>query len=308
MKGEEDMTLREIKLALEKLDLTTPMFVVAEQQNAAHKLNAFRKRILELDAIPFFQKEKRVLTLSVLLQTISDTLHHNSGDLLSLLRTAESVRLGAEALRGALGSILPAADDKTVVVRLPHAEDMEEVIGFLSTIHRAFAANVINSKIEGRTSITSWQPGSLWLDVYLGSAAAVTLVGGMVWSAAVVRKKQAEAKIFERIADSMEIKNQMLDGVRQGVEDHIQMVVESEALNLASHNFDEGDNHEQVERLKMGIKDLASLIEKGAEIHPAPAVPESVKNLFPDFAKLDLIESKQKLLKDNSASQDKPSQ
>jgi hypothetical protein len=55
----------------------------------------------------------------------------------------------------------------------------------------------------------------------------------------------------------------------------------------------------------MGIKDLAGLIEKGAEIHPALTAPEDVKNLFPDFTKLELIESKQKLIPENNSAQEK---
>lgn len=307
------MTLREIRIALDKMDLKTPMLAVTPNpQNGnvgmVRSLTAFRARIQALDAVPFFLKEKQAIKSSFLFQTVSDQLSHDISQLYEMLRVSESIRLGAEALKGALESILPVADDKTVVVKLPDTQDLETVISFLSTLQRAFAANVINTKIDGQVSVKSWQPGSLWLDIYLGSAAAVTLVGGMVWSAAVIRKKQAEAKIFENIADSMEIKNEMLDGIRKGVEDHIQLVVESEAVNLAAHNFAEGDNREQIERLKMGIKDLAGLIQKGAEVHPALTAPEDVKNLFPDFTKLDLIESKQKLIEEKTVSKDKSSQ
>ena len=248
-----------------------------------------------------------IIKSSFLFQTVSDQLTHDRNQLQEMFRIAEIIRLGAEALKGALVSILPAPDETTVVVKLPEAKDLEEVIGYLSVFQRALAANVINSKINGQVSVKSWQPGSLWLDLYLGSAAAITLVGGMIWSAAVIRKKQTEVKILEKIVDSMEIKNEMLGGIRKGVEDHIQMVVESEAINLAAHNFDEGDNREQIERLKMGIKDLAGLIEKGAEVHPALTAPETVKNLFPDFTKLDLIESKQKLITENNTALGKSS-
>jgi hypothetical protein len=304
------MTLREIRMALDKMDLSTPMFVIGPvPQNGAlgsvGNLNVFRTRMASFDSVPFFVKEKQTIKNSFLFQTISDQLNHDRNQLQDMLRIAESIRLGAEALKGALTSILPAPDETTVVVKLPDAKDLEEVIGYLSTLQRSFAANVINSKINGQVSVKSWQPGSLWLDVYLGSAAAVTLVGGMVWSAAVIRKKQTEVKVLEKIVDSMEIKNQMLDGIRKGVEDHIQMVVESEAVNLAAHNFDKSDNREQIERLKMGIKDLAGLIEKGAEVHPALTAPEDVKNLFPDFTKLELIESKQKLIPENNSAQEK---
>jgi hypothetical protein len=303
------MTLREIRVALDKIDLSTPL-LTSEPSPIANSLrirnlNVFRTRFLSLDSIPFFSKEKQLVKSSFLFQSVSDLLDHNASQVQEMSRILESVRLGAEALKGALASILPAPDETTIIVKLPEAKDLEEIIGFLSTLQRALAANVINSKINGQVAVKSWQPGSLWLDIYLGSAAAITLVGGMVWSAAVIRKKQTEVKVLEKIVDSMEIKNQMLDGIRKGVEDHIQMVVESEAVNLAAHNFDKSDNREQIERLKMGIKDLAGLIEKGAEIHPALTAPEDVKNLFPDFTKLELIESKQKLIPENNSAQEK---
>ena len=67
-----------------------------------------------------------------------------------MLRISESMRLGAEALKGALDSILPPPDDKTVVVKLPDAQDLEEVIALLATLQGALAANVINAKINGQ--------------------------------------------------------------------------------------------------------------------------------------------------------------
>jgi len=300
------MTLREIQMALDKLDLATPMFGINQfppnpSFGTVSNLSAFRKRFASFDTVPFFNKEKQIIKSSFLFQTVSDQINHDRTQLQEMLRIAEIIRLGAEALKGALASILPSPDETTVVVKLPEAKDMEEVIDYLSTFQRAFATNVINSKINGQVAVKSWQPGSLWLDIYLGSAAAITLVGGMIWSAAVIRKKQAEVKILEKIVDSMEIKNQMLDGIRKGVDDHIQMVVESEAVNLAAHNFDESENREQIECLKMGIKDLAGLIEKGAEVHPALTAPEDVKNLFPDYTKLELIESKQKLISEKKS-------
>ncbi|GAL79539.1 hypothetical protein JCM19274_2047 [Algibacter lectus] len=43
---------------------------------------------------------------------------------------------------------------------------------------------------------------------------------------------------------------------------------------------------------------LSSLIEKGAEIHPALNQPEKVTNLFPDMKKLNIIESRIKKLEE----------
>ena len=67
--------------------------------------------------------------------------------------------------------------------------------------------------------------------------------------------------------------------------------------NLYNENF-EGDNNEQIERLKLSIKMFSNLIDKGAEIHPALNQPESVKNLYPKMDNLQALESKIKKLEE----------
>jgi hypothetical protein len=156
------MTLREIRAALDKIDLSTPL-LSSEPSPVANclrirNLNVFRARFLSLDSIPFFAKEKQLVKSSFLFQSVSDMLDHNVNQVQEMSRILESVRLGAEALKGALASILPAPDETTVIVKLPEAKDLEEVIGFLSTLQRALAANVINSKINGQVAVKSWQP------------------------------------------------------------------------------------------------------------------------------------------------------
>ncbi|WP_238582276.1 hypothetical protein, partial [Cellvibrio sp. OA-2007] len=49
-------------------------------------------------------------------------------------------------------------------------------------------------------------------------------------------------------------------------------------------------------RVESSIKTLAKLIQQGAEVHPSLMAPESVKNLFPDYKKIDSITSQIKRL------------
>ena len=74
-------------------------------------------------------------------------------------------------------------------------------------------------------------------------------------------------------------------------------MISAEAQNLYNDNF-EGDNNEQVERLKNSIKMLSKLIDKGAEVHPALNQPENVKNLFPKMAESQSIQSKIKKIEE----------
>jgi hypothetical protein len=303
------MTLRELRAALETMDLKNPMFTISAHLNGGHSgmvnsLSVFRSRIQALAEIPFFQSEKEAIFNSFLFQTVSDQLVHDLQELQKYLVISESIRLGAKALKDAIDAVLPPPDETTVVVKLPDAQDLETIIGYLTSLQRSLSQNVINDKIGGQVSVKSWQSGSLWLDIYLGTSAAVTLVGGMLWSAAVVRKKQHEARVMENIADSLKIKNEMLEQLRKGADSQIQLLIESEARALAVHSFEDGDNHEQIERLKLGIKDFAELIDKGAQIHPSLLAPEKVQNLFPNYHQLESIESKQKLLQEKTGAQE----
>jgi hypothetical protein len=66
---------------------------------------------------------------------------------------------------------------------------------------------------------------------------------------------------------------------------------------LYNENFD-GDNQEQIERLKLSIKLFSDLIDRGAEIHPALNQPESVKNLYPKMNNLQALESQIKKIEE----------
>jgi hypothetical protein len=234
-----------------------------------------------------------------------NSLLHEENDNYQLSTTAEYVRTGAIGLLNVINQLIGKEDETTIAIKLPATSDIEEIIEYLSEINTAISQNVINTEIGGKVELKDWQPGSLWLAIGLGSFAAVKLVMGIVWAAAVIRKKRQEARIIEKLADGLEIKNQTLEELRTGAMEQIKLLIEAEAKNLVAHNFEKDDNREQIERLKLGIKTFTELIEKGMEVHPALKTPENIKNLFPDFNKLDSIESQTKLLNESNQTKTK---
>lgn len=293
------MNLRDISRVVESLPIREKFLDYEHTTTKVSRLNRFRQIIESLDGFPGFEEDLELLRCSAIFSHESDELILKGGGW-ELYQAAERIRLGLIGVEEVLGKLIPPPSSETVTVKLPPCSEFFEVIQCLNSIEKALSQNVVNDDIHGVVQVKSWQPGSLWIDIFLGTAEAVVLVGGIAWSAAVVRKKRHEGRIMEKIADSMEIKNQMLENIRIGVESHVQMTIESEARNLASHNFKKHDNNEQVERLKLGIKTFADLIERGAEIHPALQAPEDVRNLFPDFKFLDTIETKTKQLQATS--------
>jgi len=299
------MNLQEIKRIVDKFDPNNFALGFNYSNNRFSNLINFKRLVEAFERIPIARQQVNLLKNSFLFQTAGNEVNHEGGDNFSISSAAGELIIILQGLRDLAAEIIPHQDPQTISIKLPEERDFTEVIKDLNAINHAISQNVLNEKISGVVVVKSWQPGSLWIDLYLGSPAAVGLIGGIAWAAAVVRKKWHEGSVMENIADSMEIKKEMLENLRKGVEEHVKLVVESEAKNLLNHNFSEDDNHDQVERLKHGIKTFADLIERGAEVHPSLQAPEDVKNLFPDFAKLDLIQSKQKLLEEKNVSQDK---
>jgi hypothetical protein len=299
------MTIQEIKKIVDKFEPDKFSLAFNHNTKKFSNLNNFRKLVEAFEPIPIAREQIDQLKKSFIFTVSGDEVVHEANDYWSTYGSANELTLILKGLRELAAQIVPVQNDETISIKLPEERDFAEVIKDLSAINNAISQNILNEKISGVVVVKSWQPGSLWIDLYLGTPAAVGLVGGIAWAAAVVRKKWHEGSVMENIADSMEIKKEMLENLRKGVEEHVKLVVESEAKNLLTHNFSEDDNHDQIERLKHGIKTFADLIERGAEVHPALQAPEDVKNLFPDFAKLDLIQSKQKLLEEKTVSQDK---
>jgi hypothetical protein len=299
------MTLQEIKRIVDRFEPDKFALEFDHTNKKFSNLNNFRMLVEAIESIPVARQQVAQLKKSFIFSRSVDEVVYEGGDNWSIYSTANELIVILKGLRELAAQIVPVQNSETISIKLPEERDFTEVIKDLSAINSAISQNVLNEKISGVVVVKSWQPGSLWIDLYLGSPAAVGLVGGIAWAAAVVRKKWHEGSVMENIADSMKIKKEMLENLRKGVEEHVKLVVESEAKNLLNHNFSEDDNHDQVERLKHGIKTFADLIERGAEVHPALQAPEDVKNLFPDFAKLDLIQSKQKLLEEKNDSQDK---
>jgi hypothetical protein len=177
-------------------------------------------------------------------------------------------------------------------IKLPCPRDFDDLIKMMSSVQTALGQNVINDKIKGHIKILSWEPGSFWFDIALGSQAAFGLAAAIVWAAAVILKKKKESELLVEKVRSLKIKNESLTDIRNAQKELLDLTVDAEARAVYDEHFGKTLDNEQMARLKHGIKLFSELINRGAEVHPSLSAPESVQNLFPDFSKLSLIESR----------------
>ena len=149
-------------------------------------------------------------------------------------------------------------------------------------MQKSISQVVINDTIGGFVRVNHWEYGSFWVELILGTQAAVALVASIAWSAAVISKKRTENKLFEQHVRSLQIKNESLEDILEGQKKLTEELINQEVTAIKTEHFGE-KNEDSFERIKMAIKIFAKLIQNGAEIHPALNAPEKVQNLFPKF-------------------------
>jgi len=301
------MNLKQIKAVLGKVDFKKSALTFERSYPNAWVKNmvAFNRFLKQVEVLQLLRPQINFLNSSIVGNTDKDSIFIEAGQADAIENNAGSLINGLIILQATLNQLVPEDDPNSVIIKLPDPIDFKQAIDFQNQFFTAISQNIVNSEIGGKVVLKEWEPGSFWLTLFLGTSAAVNLIAQIAWSAAVVLKKFQEFKILEEQTKSLKIKNEALDEIKRGIEEQMKLTLESEAKALQIHNFKKSDNHEQVERLKMGIKTFMELIDKGAEIHPALNTPESVKNLFPDFKKLSSVESRTKLLTEAVADQTK---
>jgi hypothetical protein len=206
-----------------------------------------------------------------------------------------------------------------VFMRLPQAEEGTERISVKLGNGQQFS--VVVEKVERLESLLSqalsvledtpivhvegWETGSLWIDLAVGSSAAVFLIGGISWAATCVLKKYQEAKILEKMCEGLSIKNDALRSIQEAADDAVKAVVTAEARRLDSKHSKKSGEPETIQRLEHCIRGFFEMIKEGTEIHPSLTAPEAVQNVFPKLGEVLGLESGTKLL--NDADTEKPS-
>jgi len=209
-----------------------------------------------------------------------------------LKKGLEVVRSGCHALLMILKELYDEKeDDSTIYVQMPKIKDLEDLSKKSKNLHNAISQSILDPSIKGTIKVRSYDIGSLWIIITVGSVMAVKLIGGLVWAAAVIRKKKMEFKTFEQHVKCLEIKTESMVDLKDAQKKQLEESLEAEAGNLAAQFYKSG-NAEKTERLKYSIKLISDLMDKGVEIHPALSASKEVGNMYPDYTNIRLIESR----------------
>lgn len=260
--------------------------------NNAYKLKTALDKLLSMKFIQLNDSSIYPIVVASSCESILlDRRKNRSSTIADLQKTVELMT------RWINGYVPDEQDKETVNIKLPRISNFDVLNKVANELRLAFST-VICEYEGGKIEIVQFDHGSFWCVIKVGTA--LLLFTGLAWAGAVVAKKAIECKNAYEVYRNACARNDMLEELERLNKTQIDIAIEQEAKLIQQEHFGKEDN-EQLERIKNSILNISELILKGTEIQPAIAAPEDVKNLFPDFSCLPLIESRTKKLTENTA-------
>ncbi len=298
------MRLREIEFHLSEVIKLLNTFSGVRMDNYSparydlQSLPAIRQVISILNGLNLFKDETEVLRLSSVSNNSMETIQASVEEYNKISAAISRIKSNSKIALEALNVALPENKDEelTIYIRLPEFKDFDDLSELMDQLKKAIQLPILLEGIEGEIYIKNFDSGSKWFEIVVKSVTAVSLIGSIAWSGAVIYKKFQEAKVVEEHARSVKLGNEHLEALIKANDVQLTLLIEAEAQHIQKEFFKTG-KPEDLERLKLSIKTMSELIEKGTQVQPALLAPENVSNLFPNYSNLMLTESKQKLLK-----------
>ena len=118
------------------------------------------------------------------------------------------------------------------MIRMPDTKDLRVLVTDLGRIEKSISQVVVHPSVDGKVEVVTWEPGSLWIEIFLGTAKAASFIGGVAWAAMVIVKKQQDCAFFEQHARDIGLENPALDQLLSNQEASVNLQIDSEAKLL----------------------------------------------------------------------------
>jgi hypothetical protein len=291
------MGIREILQAIEEagLDSLKPSYDYNNGAYTVKQLPELREAISKVAGIPGLQEMAvELMGTDLFGNTYSAINFGNDGaEMVTKLRQFHTF---AENLYMGLKANTVEQDPHSISIRLPDGDDLSQIASDLKLIQTSLSQVILAPEIGGTLRVQTWLPGSLWIEIILGTKAAVAAVGSIVWAALYLQRKKLENERVSEQTRTLEIGNDYLEKLAQAQARMIDHVLASEARAIEAEYFSGEENPERLQRIKYAIQTWGEMFERGAEVRPALNSPTDEKVQFPTPDGAKLIESRIKHL------------
>lgn len=242
------------------------------------KLNLFKDPVTLVKDTPLFEGYTRNLIVNEhQLGIINKQLSILRYSVIGVIKSIESANID---LNG---------ESNLLSIKLPDKVDIDFLDSFFSSLKRAIALPVSEHPEGGQIVIKNFDSGSFWVDILLPSMGSLLFLSKLIHIGISVKKENLRMSLIQEHINSLKIKTDTLEDIKSLNSKRIATLIEEEARLLEKDTYSDHDE-ERVRRLQLAIRETSEMLLQGVSFIPSMSAPEEVKNSFPDYIGLNLVE------------------
>jgi len=222
-----------------------------------------------------------ILGIEEIVLHVSDAIVINNDTFNIFNNMMSQLRVRGQLLLATLRANLPPEDATAVAIKLPPTADLATIAETLTELNTALQQLVLNEHVGGDVRLSSFDRGSNWIVVILGSAAAVRLLGGLLRIIMDTRLKEIEVASQREMLRRMKLKTDAMAAIEEALEQEIRDFRDERLGELADGVGVPSSDHDTRARVRFALNAFTDLVGRGTEIRPTANLPSPDAELFP---------------------------
>jgi hypothetical protein len=279
------MRLRDIAELL-RTTLPTFAFHSAGQTGNNWYVTGYRAAVLSArklnDAGVLVKDTSRMLSITEIAQHVENEITVSANAYNSFNGAMQRVRQRGEILLETLDEMLEGEAAEQIAIRLPDETDLSDVGELLQLLEKLLNQVVVNEYVKGEVRLISFDRGSNWLELYLGTIAAVSAVGAIVRLIYQMGVKALDLASRREVFRSLKLETDLAAAAERALEAEFAATFEAGALHVVKvAGAPEADNDFR-ERIKYVVDTLTPLVNRGLLIRASLTAPPETQAEFPE--------------------------
>lgn len=227
-----------------------------------------------------------ILSTEVIVQHVEDSFVV-TGETVSRVNSAlHEIKAHGGVLLEALDANLEKELPTIIAVRIPDATDLDTVADLLREVKAAIQQLVLNEYVDGEIRLETFDRGTNWLEIAVGSVAALKMLGMVLRMIMDTRLKEAEIALRWEGFKTMKLKNDALASIEETLGQELSDFKADRLNAVAEAAGIPRTEHETRERVKFAASLFTDLIARGSEFVPSGEAPAEAREVFPLPAQL----------------------
>ncbi len=242
------------------------------------EIHGSRRTLEAIEALKptgIFQEEiTKLLSVSLIVNNVRDPIVVPLPIYQDFHKTLARLQQRATVFLGVLNEFIGEQDPHSIGVRLPLGLDLKETAEIISDLDKLLQQALVNTDTNGTITLQGFDRGSEWLEIGLGSAAALAFFSRMVQFYFCVKEKGVEIEGKREFVREIKLKNDLKEAMNESLTQELETYQDQELKELL------GDNNDLNGRIKFSVDSLKKLMDRGLQIQPSFSAPEEIKLPF----------------------------